>query len=121
MLKLSYYCRGGGDKDISKLLKEIEEKHGIRYEILDLSRQEQEKQVYERDFRPRAKILKKRTGESVTQLRGAGGKRRYYVSTPGTIAIIRNGQVEWYTIDEIKGFLNGVLLQGQAFLEKLCA
>lgn len=105
-----------------KLLEEIKEKHGVTHEILDLSREEQERQVYERDFKPRARILKKRTGKPITKLRGAGGERHYYVSIPGTIAIVRNGQVEWWTFtdSEITEFLRRVLSGGQVFLEELC-
>lgn len=123
MVNLRYYCQGGGNREILRLLQGIKEKHRITYEILDLRGQEKEKEVYERDFKPRAKILKERTGKSIRKnLRGGKGKKRYYVSNPGTIAIVRNTQVEWwaYTIDEIKGFLDEVLLQGQTFLEKLC-
>jgi len=122
MFKLRYYCRGRGDKRILKLLNGIKEKHGITCEILDLSTEEQERQAYERDFKPRAKILKKRTGKPITKLRGAGGERHYYVSIPGTIAIVRNAQVEWWTLtdSEITEFLNKVLSEGQVFLERLC-
>lgn len=121
MFKLRYYCRGTGNIEIVKLLQEIKNKHDISYEIMDLSEREKEEQVYERDFKPRAKILKKRTGEPITKLRGAGGKRHYYVSNPGTIAVIKDDQVEWwtYTISEILNFLNRVLSQGQSFLEEL--
>ena len=122
MFKLRYYCKWTGNIEIVKLLQEIKNKHNISYEIMDLSESEKEKQVYERDFRPRAKILKKRTGESITKLRGAGGKHRYYISNPGTIAVIKDYRVEWwtYTISEIFNFLNRVLSQGQGFLEELC-
>lgn len=122
MFKLRYYCKWTGNIEIVKLLQEIKNKHNISYEIMDLSESEKEKQVYERDFKPRAKILKKRTGESITKLRGAGGKHQYYISNPGTIAIIKDYRVEWwaYTISEIFNFLNRVLSQGQGFLEELC-
>lgn len=122
MFKLRYYCRGRGNEGILKLLEEVKGKNGITCEILDLSTKEQEKQAYERDFKPRARILKKRTGKPITKLRGAGGERHYYVSIPGTIAIVRNGQVEWWTFtdSEITEFLNRVLSEGQVFLEKLC-
>lgn len=122
MFKLRYYCQGGGNREILGLLQGTKEKYNIVYEIVNLWGQEQERQAYERDFKPRAKILKKRTGKPITKLRGAGGERHYYVSIPGTIAIVRNAEVEWWThtIDEIKEFLDEVLLQGQAFLEKLC-
>jgi len=122
IFKLRYYCQGGGNREILRLLQSIREKHGITYEILDLRGQEKEKEVYERDFKPRARILKKRTGKPITKLRGAGGERHYYVSIPGTIAIVRNAQVEWWTFtdNEITEFLHRVLSEGQVFLEKLC-
>jgi hypothetical protein len=122
MFKLRYYCHGRGNEIILKLLEEIKEKHGVIYEVLGLWGQEQEKQVYERDFKPRAQILKKRTGEPITKLRGAGGGRHYYISNPGTITVVRNAQVEWWTFtdSEIIDFLNRVLSEGQVFLEKLC-
>ena len=122
MFKLRYYCKWTGDIEITRLLQEIKNKHNISYEIMNLSESEREKQVYERDFKPRAKILKKRTGESITKLRGAGGKYRYYISNPGTIAIVKDNQVEWWTyaISEMLNFLNQVLSQGQGFLEELC-
>lgn len=122
MFKLRYYCQGGGNREILRLLQGIKEKRRIPYEIVDFSRQEKEKEVYERDFKPRAKMLKKRTGKPITKLRGAGGGKHYYVSIPGTIAIVRNAQVEWWTFtdSEITEFLNRVLSEGQVFLEKFC-
>ena len=122
MFELRYYCQGGGNREILQLLQVIEEKHKVTYEVVSLWGQEQEKQVYEKYFKPKAKILKKRTGKPITKLRGAGGERHYYVSKPGTIAIVRNAQVEWWTFTdkEIIDFLNRVLSEGQAFLEKLC-
>ena len=122
MFKLRYYCQCGGNREILRLLQAIKEKHEVTHEILDLSREEQERQVYERDFKPRARILKKRTGKPITKLRGAGGERHCYVSIPGAIAIIRNAQVEWWTFtdSEITEFLRRVLSEGRVFLEKLC-
>jgi hypothetical protein len=122
MFKLRYYCQGRGNREILKILQGIEEKHKVAYEVVSLLGQEQEKQVYERDFRPRAKILKKRTGEPITKLRGAGGKRHYYVSNPGTIAVVKNAQVEWWTFtdSEITKFLNRVLSEGRSPLKELC-
>jgi len=122
MFKLRYYCQGRGNREILRLLQGIKEKGRITYEVVSLLGQEQERQVYERDFKRRAKTLKKRTGKPITKLRGAGGKRHYYVSIPGTIAIVRNAQVEWWTFtdSEITEFLNRVLSEGQVFLEKLC-
>lgn len=126
MFKLRYYCQGEGKEGIRKLLIDIEEKHGITYEISDLSRngaydEEKEKQVYERDFKPRAKVLKKRTDEPITQLRSRRA-RHYFVSLPGTITIIRDEEIEWYTLgdEEITKFLKAVLSKGCDFLEECC-
>jgi hypothetical protein len=126
MLKLLYYCQGEGNEAIRKLLTDIGEKYPITYEISDLSRsgtydEEKEKQVYERDFKPRAKVLKKRTGEPITQLRSRRA-RHYFVSLPGTIAIIRDKEIEWYTLgdEEIAKFLRTVLSKGYAYLEECC-
>lgn len=108
---------------IVRLLQEIKDKKNISYEIMDLSGGETEKQVYDKDFKPRAKILKQRTGKSIyKELRGKRS-HRYYISLPGAIAIIKDGQVEWwtYTEDEILHFLNQVLYQGQNFLERPCS
>ena len=126
MFKLRYYCQKAGKEEIRKILTEINKKHSIPSEISDLSRNgvydpEKEKQVYERDFKPNAKVLKKRTGESITQLRSRKG-RNYFISLPGTIAIIRNEGVEWYTLgdEEIIKSLNAVLDNGSILLEKYC-
>ena len=123
MFRLRYYCQGEGREEIRTLLTDIEEKHGITHEISDLSRngaydEEKEKQVYERDFKPRAKVLKKRTGEPITRLRSRRA-RHYFVSLPGTITIIRDDEIEWYTLGdgEITKFLKAGLSKGYAFLE----
>lgn len=126
MLKLRYYCQGKGKEAIRKLLTDIDAKHGITYEILDLSANgewdnEKEKIVYNKDFKLRARVLKKRTGIPITKLRSRRA-RNYFVSTPGTIAIVRDNKIEWYTFEENKiiEFLKEVLDKGYAFLEKLC-
>ena len=126
MFKLRYYCQGEGKEEIRKLLTDIGEKYGLTYEISDLSRngaydEEKQKQVYERDFKLRAKVLKKRTGEPITQLRSRRA-RHYFVSLPGTIAIIRGKDIEWYTLgdEEITKFLKAVLSKGYAYLEECC-
>jgi len=127
MLTLRYYWQGKGKQDIRKLLADIEAEHGIGFEISDLSShgsydEESEKRVYERDFKPRARILKRRTGEAITRLRShkAG---HYFVSRPGTIAVLGDdGQVEWYTLGDrgIAEFLRAVLHKGYASLEERC-
>jgi len=102
MVRLRYYCQGQGSGEVTRLLEEITTKHGIPHEVLDLSSggaydKEKEKRVYEAEFKPRARMLKKRTGEPITRLRSRGA-RHYFVSTPGTIAVVRDSEVEWYAV-----------------------
>ena len=109
-----------------RLLAEIRTRHNISHEVLDLSTngahdKEKEKQVYEAEFKPRAKVLKKRTGKPITQLRSRRA-RHYFVSIPGTIAVVRDGKVEWYAVGdtEIIEFLEMVLIKGHVLLEERC-
>jgi hypothetical protein len=125
-MRLRYYCQGQGNTEITKLLADIEARQDIPHEVLDLSRsgardEGREKQVYETDFKPRAKMLKKRTGRAITQLRSRR-VRRYYVSIPGTMGVIRDTKVQWYVAGDgdIIEFLKTVLLKGHAFLEERC-
>jgi hypothetical protein len=64
-------------------------------------------------------MLKRRTGSSrgISQLRGRQSGI-YYLSTPGTIAIVKDGAVQWYTLGgrEIVQFLNDVLREGERAL-----
>ena len=127
MFKLRYYWQGKGKEAIRKLLADIDAKYGIAYEILDLSKNgewdnEKEKLVYNKDFKSRAKMLKKRTSTRIIELKSAGKSKHYYVSIPGTIAIVRDNKIEWYTFGDKKiiEFLKEVLDIGYAFLEKLC-
>ena len=127
MVSLRYYCQGPRSSEVTRLLVEIRTRHNIPHEVLDLSSngaydEEKEKQVYEAEFKPRAKILKKRTGKPITkELRSRKG-RHYFVSTPGTIAAVRDGKVEWYAVGdrEIIEFLKMVLIKGHALLEERC-
>jgi len=126
VFRLRYYCQGAGNQLIRKLLTDVESKHGIAHEISDLSTnggydEEKERQAYETYFKPRAKLLKKRTGEPITQLRSRRA-RHYFVSLPGTIAIVRDNETEWYTLgdEEIRKFLEAVLEKGHASIEERC-
>jgi hypothetical protein len=121
-----------------RLLDEIDHRHRVPYEIKELSRRAgiqpgtwivddaEEKEVYERDFRPRAAILRYRTGESVRKLlRSKSGG--YFVA--GTVTITQNGQVEWlashstafprHDRDPTIGFLKALLEDGPPLLERL--
>lgn len=116
---LRYYCQDSSNQRqaIVDLLRKIREMHGIPFEIRDLmGDQALEREAYERDFKPVARLLKKRTGSTrgIMELRG----RRsgiYYLSNPGTIAIVRGDKIEWYTLgaSEILGLLREVLDQGE--------
>jgi len=115
---LRYYCQGSGDKEILNLLSQIKDKCQIPYEIADLSTNgkydpENEKAAYEKDFKPPVKALKKTTGRSITELRSRK-HRNYYVSIPGTIALMKNRQIVWWTHTEkhIKECLQNVLMTG---------
>jgi len=118
MYTLKYYCQGSGDKEILNLLQQIKDKHQISYEIKDLSTngqydQAKEKAAYEKDFKPQAEVLTKTTGVSVTKLRSRSGN--YFVSKPGTIALMKDGQIIWWLHIEkdIKQFLQNLLLSGR--------
>ena len=119
-LILRYYCEDEGDRRIRDLLEEIKGKLGISYEIIGGPHNElRDKEVYERDFKPRAKLLKRRTGRSIRELRSRSG--HYFVSIPGTIAIIKNGLVEWWTLgdEDVIAFLKEVLKGGREYILKL--
>jgi hypothetical protein len=125
-MRLRYYCQRQGNTEITKLLADIETRQHIPHVVLDLSKtgaydEAREKQVYETEFKPRAKTLKRRTGKAVTQLRSRGA-RHYFVSTPGTMAVVREAKVEWYAVGdgEIIEFLKAVLLKGHALVEARC-
>jgi len=119
MYTLRYYCQGSGDKEILNLLHQIKDKHEISYEIKDLSTngkydRAKEKAAYEKDFKPREKALTKTTGLSVTKLRSAR-RGRYYVSMPGTIGLLKNVQMVWWTLtkENIMVSLQKILATGK--------
>jgi len=119
---IRYYCQASSDQrdTIVNLLHEIKEKHAISFEIRDLrGDQALEREAYEKDFKPMARLLKKKTGRK-HGIRDLRGKRsgRYYVSVPGTITIIKDGRIQWYTLgaSSILEFLRQVLDQGEAAL-----
>lgn len=140
-LALRYYpphFRQGTHAEILHLLNEIERRHGICVEMREvphgpgtdsttsLADEAAEKRFYERDFRPRAAILRARTGESVRRLlRSKSGG--YFLA--GTVVITKNEQVEWlasyatpfpqYDADPTLGFLKALLEQGSPLLEHL--
>jgi hypothetical protein len=119
-LILRYYCRDEGNRMIRELLEEVKNELGIPYEVIGGTYNElKDQETYEKDFKPRAKILKKRTGKSIRELRSRSG--HYFVSIPGTIAVIKNGLVEWWTLgdEDVIAFLKEVLKGGREHIIKL--
>jgi len=119
---LRYYCGANSDRrvDITDLLQKIKEKHGIPFEIRDLQGDDAlEREAYEHDFKPVARVLKRRTGSrrGIRKLRGRRSGA-YYVSVPGTIAIIGDRKVQWYTLGahDVLEFLNEVFEKGKPAL-----
>jgi len=124
--------------EILRLLGEIGRRHSLHCEIREvphrpgvdpstwIADEAAERELYEQDFRPRAAVLKHRTGESVRKLlrSNSGG---YFVA--GTVAITKNGQIEWlashatpfpqYNQDPTLGFLKALLEHGPQLLEQL--
>lgn len=142
MFQLRYYAPDYKKEDhetILPLLEEIRIKHNIPYEVVQIKYQkseysddyvadeQQEKEIYEKDFRSRKSLLKQRMGESVRRLlRSRSGG--YFVA--GTVAITLNQQVEWFAnyVDLFKeydekpaiGFLKALLGKGPVLLSQLC-
>ena len=121
------------------MLEEIKRKHKIEYEIFDLRitkdgyvDETHEKEIYEKHFKSRAKVLKQRIGDSLPRtLRSRQGRGHYYIS--GIIALLEDGQIGWYTcyescekfknIDEdyTIGFLKALLNKGITLLKEICS
>jgi hypothetical protein len=121
-MSLRYYCQAKSDRRdaITDLLQNIEKKHGISFEIRDLGGDPAlEREACEQDFKPVARLLKKRTGSKLG-IRELRGRRSgiYYVSLPGTIAIVSGGMVQWYTLgaSNILEFLMETLTNGEVAL-----
>lgn len=125
---------------ILEILREITAKHDIKTDIIQLRivksqfgeyvDEEHEKEIYEKLFKPRARLLKYRLGEPIRLLlRSRRGRGHFYIS--GIIAIARYEEIEWfapaypnffqeYDEDASIGFLKAVLEKGIPLLEKLC-
>lgn len=112
------YFKGTGEEATLELLRAVGENNQIRCEMMDLTTEgrfdrSNERAAYERDFKPRAKVLKKATGKSITELRSAR-HGNYYVSVPATLALLDDGVVVswWQGDEEIHGYLKQVLFGG---------
>jgi hypothetical protein len=128
------------DEGIPPLFAELQSKHGIESQVINLRLvpsllsaailvpdEAQEKEIYDRDFLPRWRVLNARTGVNLRKaLRSNSG--RYCVA--GTVAVLSGQGVEWYSVfgdrfgsyekDHRLGFLKALLAQGPALLADLC-
>jgi len=124
------------DSEVRSLLSEIERKHGIHYEVIELRMkrssdgsaymdEDHEREIYYKEFLPRSKVFKKR-GFSVTDLRSNRG----HVYIARRVAVTSNGLIEWFThYDErfngkdenpTLAFLKALLERGKPLLDELC-
>lgn len=112
---IKYFCEEI-NPEIRELLEKIKEKHGINFEIVQNKPwdEEKDKEVYEKYFKPRAKVLRKRTGKPVTKLRSRRA-RHYFISIPGTIALFVDDKSEYWEFATEEGvrFLEDVLEDGE--------
>ena len=122
MRSFVYYHSKKVPEELFTLLEQIKTRHGIPFELVNLQEnQEREKWTYETQFKPRAHILKKRTGKSLyRELRGSKS-HRYYISVPGTLAVFEENRIKWYALlHEAIEFLREVLARGQVMLDEVC-
>jgi hypothetical protein len=125
---------------ILQIIREIKTVHSIETDIIQLRvvksqfgeyvDENHEKEIYEKLFKPKAKLLKYRLGEPIRLLlRSRRGRGHFYIA--GTVAITRNQEIEWfaptypnffkeYDEDSSIGFLKAVLEKGVPLIEKLC-
>lgn len=123
------------DYGVCSLLSEIKRRHGIPYEVGELRMKRSsdgstypdeghERDIYNREFLPRSKVFRRR-GFSVTYLRSNRG----YVYLEGTVAVVSNGLIEWFTHrdERFKGkdedatlaFLRALPERGKPLLDEL--
>lgn len=124
MVTLQYFFNGMPDVEIVGLLDRVATMQAIEVRMDDLSDRGQydpgkNREVYDVYFKPRAKVLKRRTGQSITGLRSNSG--RYFVAIPGTLAVLHDGEVAWFEIgkDDILRLLFVFLRDGPGALETL--
>jgi hypothetical protein len=105
-MKLRYYAPAYEERvhlEILQLLVQIKEKHSIEYEIIEIRKKESEygsfpdpeheKEIYTKDFKPRARTLMPRIGQNVAR---ALRSRRGGFFIAGTIAAVERDKVEWF-------------------------
>lgn len=143
--KLRYYDSPYDPEKKTKIIRglsEIRERHAIAFEVFPLRvkhtdygqyvDEDHEKEVYEAQFKPRAKIIKRRIGTSLPRaLRSRGGRGHYYLA--GVIATVKNDLIEWLTCyesckqfenygaeDSALNFLMALTEKGPELMERLC-
>jgi hypothetical protein len=128
------------DEGIPPLFAELRSAHGIESQVIHLRLlpsplnnailvpdESHEKEIYDRDFLPRWRVINARTGMKIGKvLRSQSG--RYCVA--GTVAVLSGQGVEWYSVfrdrfgsydaDHRLGFLKALLAEGPAVLANLC-
>ena len=57
--------------------------------------EKKDKEIYEKYFKPRTRVLKERLGKSITKLRSKRAGH-YFVSIPGTIGIFKDERLEYW-------------------------
>lgn len=126
MLSFRLYYSIKANDEIAKMLADINAVHGISYELIDLSNNGEydpikEKQIYDNEFKPKAKILKKRTGHPIDKLRSRKA-HNYFVSRPATLTIIGEAGIEWYSNEEqeIMGLFRDAIDIGIKALQNRC-
>jgi hypothetical protein len=127
------------DEGIPPLFAELQNAYRIESQVIDLRLvpsplnnailvpdESHEKEIYERDFLPRWRVLNSRTGAKVSKvLRSNSG--RYCVA--GTLAVFSGEGVEWYSVfgdrfgsydeDHRLGFLKALLAKGPILIVDL--
>lgn len=118
MKSLKLYCKGPAHEALLAPLRVIVVGRQIPFEVADLSTHGEydpakERAVYEGDFKPCAKALKRATGVSITQLRSNSGN--YFVSTPETLAVLNDDRVVWWCHgkEAIRNTLGDILSSGR--------
>jgi hypothetical protein len=143
MLELWYYAPSlipDIHEAVTSVLTQVKVRHGITHELIAvrtskgpygdslIAEEEQQCELFERDFRPRTRILHARTGFTARDaFRSNRPRGPYYIA--GTVAVHSVAGIEWHARrsrfapfgqDPNLGFLKTLLESGPALLEQLC-
>ena len=141
MYKLRYYLAeidylSKKNREIKKLLEDIKNKYNIDNEIIEIkltkegyTDEKHLKEIYQKEFIPRAKVLKQRIG---APLRKTLKSKKGHIYIAGVITILENGQIGWYVTwedderykkydkDNDTAFLKALVFQGPSLFIELC-